>query len=223
MRLARGPSCAECKSLQNAFPLLGDWATFVLSYRESPQLRKRVEAARKVLLGKATFKSAIPGQVTSQISVGTRVEVPYLIYSKEEFLKAFSIPPEDIQPPLPTVNILNECNKNEDVILLRDKSTPRRLLWYSDSGNMFGQNMCSNPLRLGEDEDRYKWLVGKDVESRGAAGRTRLLTFDEVAAKATEVIKARADAGMNAAVGEHRGQAVLLDEEVAMCPMGALR
>lgn len=160
--MASGPLCVECDQLKQSHPLM-TVEDFLLAYRQSPALRKSIEASR-IHLQEAAPNFKVPSAVSSLCHVGTRVEFAYAIFTADEFLKHFKVSHEDVD--LKTMEVMNEQNQPETVIAVRDNTVPRKLVVYCDLGNTLSQDMMPNEIREGQGCDKHTALCSADISTR---------------------------------------------------------
>jgi hypothetical protein len=182
-----GDWCQECQALKEAH---GD--DFETRYSESKPFAKSVEDSRRVLNGEVLLDPKVPNHVFADAVVGTRMEVPHLAYSETEFLDAFKIPHSDIEG-LGLSPVINEDKMEEDVVLLRDKTMPRRYIVYCDASSRLSQTMLKKELWDNHGVDKHKSLVNLDVMTRTLPSHAK--TLDEVQTMAAQITADRRAAG----------------------------
>ncbi|CAK0823789.1 unnamed protein product, partial [Prorocentrum cordatum] len=214
--VAKGPACKECQKLHAAFPLQGaTFHNFVQMYKESALLKKRVEKARGVLQKGEDLEVAIPGAVNSSTTSGQTMEAVFLVFSTTEFLRHFQVEAADVG--LKAAPVVNEENEQEDVILLRDDSAPRRLRVFTTTCTKHEQDMLGQVIRKDQDKDVHKWLLALDTGGRDRClrpeGHMQVKTMSFVDRECKAVVAKRTADGVIDSVREHKGIGKAADGE----------
>jgi hypothetical protein len=162
VEVPEGPGCQKCYIKKDTYPLLS-FAAWTALYKSNEQVRTESDEALR--RHESNDVSDVPQSAALGVSnAGIRVLAEYLIFSEKEFLEYFKVPYDKMGCKLE--KIWNERDMEEEVVILRDKTKPRRAVVYAEHQNCLQEPLLMRALRQGQSRDA--WAKGNELMGKSS-------------------------------------------------------